>query len=111
MPVSIRFHLDENVEIGVAHGLRRRGIDVSVASEAGLLAASDAEHMAFALRESRVIVTHDHDFLRHDAAGVPHAGIAYCAHGSRNIGQIVRHLILLSEVCTPEEVQGRIEYL
>ncbi|MCS6831915.1 MAG: hypothetical protein NZ749_14915 [bacterium] len=35
-------------------GLRRRGVDVSTASERALLGASDEEHLQFALQEGRV---------------------------------------------------------
>ena len=70
----IRFHLDEHVPDAVARGLRRRGIDVTTTDEAGLTAARDIEHVAFALLENRVIVTHDEDFLKLHADGVAHYG-------------------------------------
>src|SRR5262249_34838704 len=60
----IRYHLDEHVDGAIARGLRDRGVDVTTARDAGLLGAPDAEHLEFAMRESRVIVTHDADFLR-----------------------------------------------
>jgi predicted nuclease of predicted toxin-antitoxin system len=78
MPTSLRFHLDEHVSPAVAEGLRRRGIDVTLTHEVGLSGADDAEHIAFALQENRVIVTHDRDFPRWHSAGVKHAGIVYC---------------------------------
>ena len=71
----IRFHLDENVNHAVARGLRLRGIDVSTATSANLISAFDTEHIAFALRENRVIFTEDQDFLRHHHAGRGHAGV------------------------------------
>ena len=37
MPATIRFHLDENVPLAVAEGLRRRGVGVTTTSQAGLL--------------------------------------------------------------------------
>src|SRR5206468_2383329 len=63
MPQTIRFHLDEHCPTGLADGLRRRGIDVTTTPEAGLLHASDEEHVAFALRQGRVVFTQDEDFL------------------------------------------------
>ena len=77
MPNEIRYHLDENVHGAVANGLRLRGIDVTTASDAALLGASDAEHVAFARSQGRVIVTHDDDFLRLHAESIEHAGIVY----------------------------------
>lgn len=58
----IRFHLDENVDPVIAIALRRYGIDVTTTVEAGLRTADDESQLAFAKRESRVVVTHDDDF-------------------------------------------------
>jgi predicted nuclease of predicted toxin-antitoxin system len=68
----MRFHLDEHVAHAIADGLRRRGIDVTTTADAALLSASDDEHMAFAKRDGRVIVTQDTDFLRNAANDTTH---------------------------------------
>lgn len=73
----IRFHLDENVDPVIAIALRRYGIDVTTTVEAGLRTADDESQLAFAKRESRVVVTHDDDFLRLAARDADHPGIAY----------------------------------
>ena len=57
MATTIRYHLDENVNHAIAHGLRLRGIDVTTATDAELLRATDEEHLAFAARTGRVLVT------------------------------------------------------
>jgi predicted nuclease of predicted toxin-antitoxin system len=75
MTDKIRFHLDENVSNAIAEGLRRRGIDVTTTPETGLVAASDAEQVAFALSQNRVIFTHDDDFVVLHQSGVTHSGI------------------------------------
>ena len=64
MASKIRFHLDESVAVAVAQGLRRRGVEVTTTSEAGLTSADDESQLAFALRERRVLVTQDADFIR-----------------------------------------------
>ncbi|MEG4305094.1 hypothetical protein [Microcoleus sp. D3_18a_C4] len=38
-------------------------------------------------------------------------GIVYCPPNSRSVGEIIRSLILIYEVYTPEEMIGRIEYI
>jgi predicted nuclease of predicted toxin-antitoxin system len=111
MPRTIRFHLDENCPRTVAEGLRRRGIDVTTTPEAGLLSAPDEEQAAYGLAQNRVIFTQDQDFLRIHAAGIPHAGIAYCKKDTLSIGEMIRGLILIWEVYEPDEVANRIEYL
>ncbi|MBI4790771.1 MAG: DUF5615 family PIN-like protein [Chloroflexi bacterium] len=63
MADKIRFYFDEHLPRAVAQGLRQRGIDVVRAQVVGLRRADDLEHLHFARRENRVIVTQDSDFL------------------------------------------------
>jgi predicted nuclease of predicted toxin-antitoxin system len=107
----IGFHLDEHIPRAVADALRRRGIEVLTTGEAGMLGMSDAEHLAHALSGGRVFVTQDSDFLRLHEQQYPHAGIAYCAQGTRTIGQIVSGLALIHELLSPDEMLGRVEFL
>jgi predicted nuclease of predicted toxin-antitoxin system len=111
MPRTIRFHLDENCHRAIADGLRRRGIDVTTSSEVGLLSATDEEQAAYGLRSGRVVVTQDRDFLRLDASGIPHAGIAYCDKDTRSTGEILLGLVLIWEVLEPDEMGNRVEFL
>jgi len=76
VPMSIRYHLDENVDPAVALGLRQRGVDVTTARDQGLLGASDEAQLKSAVLSARMLVTHDRDFLRMAASGVAHHGIA-----------------------------------
>ena len=82
MPRTIQFHLDENCDPRIALGLRRKGINVTTAVDAGLLHAVDEKHFEFASREQHVIFTQDADFLRIAATGTPHPGITYCQSGA-----------------------------
>jgi predicted nuclease of predicted toxin-antitoxin system len=107
----IRFHLDENVDPDVARGLRRHGIDVTTTVEVGLRTQSDIAQLAFIRQERRLMVTHDADFLRLATAGEEHPGIVYCDKASRSIGEIIRGLILIYEVLTPEEMADQVEFL
>lgn len=63
MATGVRFRLDENVDHAIARGLRLGDIDVTTANDAGLLGGEDAAHLAFALADERVVVTHDPEFL------------------------------------------------
>src|SRR5690606_18050728 len=111
MPTSLRFHLDEHVSPAVAEGLRRRGIDVTTTDDVGLKGAYDDEQLAFALREGRVLVTHDRDFPRRHAAGAQHAGIAYCFQRKHSVGNLVHVLLLMTDCLTAEDMHGALEYL
>ena len=111
MPMEIRYHLDENMNPAIAHGLMLRGVDATVTRDVGLAGASDEEQIAFALREQRVLVTHDDDLLSMAGTGVPHAGIGFCPSRNRTIGRIVRGLLRLWRTRTAEEMPGQIEFI
>ncbi|MBD2132080.1 DUF5615 family PIN-like protein [Sphaerospermopsis sp. FACHB-1094] len=89
MTEKIKFHLDESVSNAIALGLRRRGINVTTTSEAGLIGVSDREQITFALSENRILITHDDDFVMLHRSGINHAGITYCDQKRRSIGEIL----------------------
>ena len=110
MSEKIRFYTDENVPMAVAKGLRRQDVDVLTTQETNMCGASDVEHLAFAVKQGRIIITQDVDFLRLHAAGVKHAGIAY-AKQHTSIGDIIRGLLLLYQVLDAQSMVGKIEFL
>ena len=65
--------IQESPAVYVSHG-----IDVTTTVDAGLIHATDEEQLAYSTSEGRVLFTQDADFLRLDAAGLIHAGIAFC---------------------------------
>lgn len=110
MGQRIRFYTDEQVARAVARGLRQRGVDVLTVPEAGMMGASDREHLERARAEGRVLFTQDDDFLRLHAVGVAHAGIVYIPQHA-SVGEIVRGLMLVFQALDAEDMQGRVEYL
>ncbi|MEM1271784.1 MAG: DUF5615 family PIN-like protein [Bacteroidota bacterium] len=106
---EITFYLDEHIPRAVASGLRRRGVSAITLPEAGMLGASDEEHLAYAREHGLVIVTQDADFLRLAGGSSDHGGIVYGRPG-REIGQLVRALVLIAEVLTREEMKGQVEF-
>ena len=110
MSERIKFYLDEQVNLAVATGLRRRDVDVLTTQEAGMLGASDEDHLALATGQNRVMFTQDDDFLRLHAQGIEHTGIVYVRQRT-SIGYIVRGLILIYQLLTPDEMKNRLEFL
>jgi hypothetical protein len=107
-PISL--YLDEHVPSAVAKGLRRRGIDVKTARDAGLLGAEDKEHLDFAVAEQRAVVTQDADFLRAAQAGVTHLGIVYAPMGTP-VGILVNDLTLICHCSEPSEMTDNVIYV
>ncbi len=110
MAEAIKFYMDEHVPRAVTEGLRRRGVDVLTAQEADMREADDEQHLALALRERRVIFTQDADFLRLHAAGRPHTGIVYAPQQTA-VGRLVRGLMLIYDVLSPDDMPGHVEFV
>ena len=111
MPRTIRFHLDENCDPRIAAGLALHGVDVTTTPGAGLLHASDEAQLAYAVAQGRVIVTQDTDFPRLAAAGHETQGVAFYPDQRHSVGQVIRDLLLIWEVCEPQEIRNRVEFL
>jgi predicted nuclease of predicted toxin-antitoxin system len=109
--MEIRFHLDENIQGGVARGLKRRDIDATSSKEAELLGAADLTQLEYAASRGRVLVTHDSDHLKLAAAGARHAGIAYRRAENCSVGDMVHALVELWRSRTAEEMVDQIAFL
>jgi predicted nuclease of predicted toxin-antitoxin system len=111
MADPIRFYADQHYPAPVTAGLRRRGIDVLTAQEAGQCAAGDADQLAFATAQGRVLATFDSDFLALHQSGASHAGIVWCPATKYGIGQLIQMLVLLHAAVAADEMVNRVEYL
>lgn len=107
---KLKFYLDESVNIALVNGLRRRGVDVVSAKEAGNLGLSDEEQLAYAGDNGYVIVTHDADFLSMAMDSV-HKGIAYAHKQKYTIGELIRQLKLLWEIAEQKDMANHVEFL
>jgi predicted nuclease of predicted toxin-antitoxin system len=108
---KIQFYLDENVDGDVARGLHTRSIDALTTAEAGNRGMSDEEHLAYALRENRVIITQDSDFLVLHHRQIEHAGIVYYKPQTRSVKQLLRSLLLIYELFSPDDMRNHVEFL
>src|SRR5262249_13606969 len=104
MPRTILFDLDEHGSRAWVQALGSLGIDVTITYEAGLSGTTDEEQLAHCLKAVRVVFTQADDYLKLHAAGVPHAGIAYCRQGLRTRAEIVEGLRLIWEIYEPDDM-------
>ena len=102
--------MDENVPSAVTSGLRLRGVDVVTTQDAGMLAASDEAQLTRAASLERVLFSQDADFLTLHQQGLAHSGLAFAPQWTP-VGDVVRGLLLIHDVLTPEEMRGRVEFL
>lgn len=109
--MSLRFHFDEHVPNAITSALRRRGVDVTTTVQAELQGQSDETHIAYGIRDRRVIYSQDDDYLIIAAKGIEHAGIVYNAPNTKTIRQIINFLVLLDACMSQDEMRNRVEFV
>jgi len=107
---KLLLYLDESVNVVVADGLRRRGVDVTSAKDAGNLGLSDEDQLKYAAKNKFVIVTHDADFLSL-AEDFEHKGIVFVHQQKYSIGDLIRNLKLLWDVVEQKDMKNHVEFL
>ncbi len=108
----IKIYADENVNVAIVEGLRRRGVEAWSAIEKGKLGLSDEEQLRYALEEKATIFTHDDDFLSMaTASGIEHFGIIYVHQQHLSVGECIRRLKAIVETMPPEEMHNRVLFL
>lgn len=78
-----RFYSNENIAVQLVSELRNLGHDVMTSLDAGKAnrAVPDAEVLAFAIAEDRILLSHNrrHFIQLHNRATVAHPGIVVCS--------------------------------
>jgi predicted nuclease of predicted toxin-antitoxin system len=108
----IKIYADENINIAIVEGLKRRGVESWSALEKGKRGLSDEEQLSYALKERVTIFTHDDDFLSMAMdSGIEHYGIIYVHQQHLSIGECIRRLKAIVETTSFEEMHNRIMFL
>lgn len=108
---SLRIYADEDVNIAIVEGLRRRGIEAYSFRDFKNFSLSDEEQIAFANKNNFVVLTHDVDFLRIIHEGrINHKGILFVAQ-TKEIGEIVRKIEYIASILSQEDMINHIEFL
>lgn len=112
---KIKIYTDEDVDVAVAEGLKRRGVKAWSARDAGNLGLTDKEQPQYVFRNKAAIFTHDDDFpiVADDWArkGQEHAGIIYVQRQKLSVGECIRRLELIVDILDAEEMKNHIEFL
>jgi predicted nuclease of predicted toxin-antitoxin system len=112
---KISIYTNESVDVAIAEGLKRRGVDAFSARDAGNLGLTDEEQLIYARKEKVTIFTHDTDFLQIAAQWlderITHQGIIYCHQTRYSIGECIRKLRKLAAVLASEDMVNHIEFL
>ena len=112
---EIRIYTDESVDVAIAQGLQRRGVEAYSARDRDKLGLTDEEQLIFATQEKATIFTQDTDFLRIAAQWYEerrtHRGVIYSHQTTYAIGDCIRNLKILATVLTSEDMINHIEFL
>ena len=103
------FYLDENIEVTVAPGARRRGVVITSARDENRLGLDDGAQLSWAAEQGMVIVTHDRGFEERHWRGEPHSGIVYFPKGT-GVGLMIEWLTLIAAVYTADEMVNQFEW-
>jgi hypothetical protein len=113
----IRLLADENLNGDIVRGLHRRvgGLDLVRVQDVGLAGANDLSVVRWAVREERVVVTHDFATLiaialAHVADGSSIPGVIAVSQ-SLAVGQAIDDLALVVEYGTEGELRDQVSYL
>ena len=114
-PLVARLYFDEDADARLAKALRERGYDVETTVEAGLLAASDEDQLAYAVSRQRALVTHNiKHFPGEHARWVEnrgkHWGIIILV-GHSTVGLWLRRMENLLNRFSAEELQNQLLFL
>ena len=111
----LKIYTDENVDVRVAEGLRRRGVAASTAYDERKIGVTDEDQLAQATALKAVIFTHDPDLIEIAAEsnhrGDDHCGVIFVDMHRLRLGECIRRLALYADVVTAEEMVNRIEFL
>jgi hypothetical protein len=106
-----RYVVDEHISDAVVQGLRRAGINVLKFHDAGRRGLDDAQQMAWAFVEGRVIITHDDDYIVLARRDVRCAGIAYCDQHKYDTRGVLRELRRWHAELSAEDWVNRVVFL
>ncbi len=112
---KLKIYTDENIDIRIAEGLRKRGVKAFSALERRMIGATDLEHFKYAAEIKAVIFTHDHHFLeianKLIMKGKSHYGVIFIEMNRLSIGECVKRLSLYAEILSAEDMINQIEFL
>lgn len=93
----LKAYADEHILGAVVEALRRRSMDIVTVQEKGRESADDTDLLAEALKEERVMITNDKDFLilaaERSKRGELFAPIFFWPQQRRRVGEMVRSII------------------
>jgi len=115
--VRVRLYFDEDsMRHALVEALRKRGVDILTALEAGTIEEPDADQLEYATTCGRAIYSFNvADFCQIHAQWLTerksHAGIILARQQQYSVGEQMRRLLRLVGALSTEDMQNRVEFL
>jgi hypothetical protein len=115
--MKIRLYMDEDaMSRALATALRKQGIEVNTARDAGMMGYSDEQHLKYVAEQGYVLYSFNaKDFYslhtRLLKQGLSHAGIVLAPQGRYSVGEQMRRLLRLIAAKSAEEMIDQVEFL
>jgi predicted nuclease of predicted toxin-antitoxin system len=113
--VTLALYMDEHIHKSITTGLRQRGIDVLTVQEDNHAGTSDQIILDRSTKLERVIFTQDDDFLaiahRRQTKGIFFSGVIYAHQQNVTVGDCIRDLEMITQVCEPKDCYNYVQYL
>ena len=115
--MKIRLYMDEDSMCeALVKALRTRGVDVVTASDERMIHRDDADHLDYATKQGRVLVTRNiQDFYElhtiYLTEGKHHAGIILVPQQRYTVGEEMRRLLKIIAAKPAEAMQNHVEFL
>ncbi len=108
---SLRFYLDEHLDIEIARQLVRQDIDVVTVPQIRTFGEGDPNQLERATNLGRVFCTHDSDLVDLASQGVEHAGIVFGQQEKHFTGTWVKFLKRMTVQYRPDEMVNMVVYV
>lgn len=111
-----RYFDEDSMRHALVEALRKRGVDILTALEAGTIEESDDDQLEYAARRGRTISSFNvADFCQIHAQWLTerksHAGIILARQRQYSVGEQMRRLLRLVSAMTADDMQNRLEFL
>jgi len=110
----LRAYADEHVPSAVVQALRLRGMDVVFVQDRQGEGTDDADVLAESLRDRRILLTNDTDFLvlaaQLSKRNEPFAPVFFWPQKRRRVGEIVRRILREAKLGNYAELCSRVHF-
>lgn len=113
--MTIALYMDEHIHKSITTGLLLRGVVVLTIQEDDRTGTPDQIILDRATKLERVIFTQDDDFLaiahQCQTEGIYFSGVIYAHQQNVTVGDCIRDLEMITQVCEPKDCRNYVQYL